>query len=164
MIAELKNPLTGKYYELKNLVLGERFPWYASNNGLDSFNYYSHVFLERPDHIPVVKRYPVVSSPYIDLLDDVLEEIFLHNSISPSCIYRMNANATDPGYKQSTWHKDHEFPHHNLLIYLTDAGGITKVEDKQYDPKEDDIITFQGEHCHMLPKEKRRVVLVVTYA
>ena len=166
MINKLKTPFTGKYYELKKLVLSDTFPWYYSSNGIDDFSFYSHVFLERPDHVPVGKRYPRVSSQYIDLFDEVLEEIFNFNNIPVNCIYRMNANAVEPPFWGTTskWHIDHEFPHTNMLIYLTDAGGITRVEDEEHDPIEDDIIIFQGKHCHVLPDDKRRVVLVVTYA
>ena len=73
-------------------------------------------------------------------------------------------------------HVDHKFPHTNMLIYLTDAGGKTIVEDISkreestfslslaHDPKEDDVVTFGGQyHCHELPKEKPRLVIVTTY-
>ena len=58
---------------------------------------------------------------------------------------------------------------YNFLMYFTDAGGETFVQDGQYsfesyDPQEDDCVIFDGTHYHETPKEKRRVVLVVTYA
>ena len=37
------------------------------------------------------------------------------------------------------------------------------VEGEEFAPEEDDVIIFQGEHWHELPKQKRRVVLVMTY-
>ena len=67
-------------------------------------------------------------------------------------------------------HIDHSFPHKNLIIYLNDpAGGDTVLVDKDYKeidrhhPKEDDIISFEGIHYQKMPKEGRRIVLVVTY-
>ena len=64
----------------------------------------------------------------------------------------------------------HSFPHKNLIIYLNDpAGGDTVLVDKDYKeidrhhPKEDDIISFEGIHYQKMPKEDRRIVLVVTY-
>ena len=50
-----------------------------------------------------------------------------------------------------------------MLIYLTDAGGSTFVEGEEFAPEEDDVIIFEGMHWHKLPKEERRVVLVMTY-
>jgi hypothetical protein len=161
MLKRLNNPTTGRYNDLKNLVLGNEFPWYMESNPRDSFNFYSHVFLERPE----AKLYPRVTSPHIDLFTEVLEEIFDYNNVSVNCILRMNANAIEPQKleQQTVWHNDHEFFHTNILIYLTDAGGDTLVETDEHSPLEDDIIIFRGSHCHKLPTRKRRVVLVATY-
>ena len=165
MLKTLNNPHTGKYNELKNLVLGNEFPWYMASNPRDSFNFYSHVFLERPDINPEAKRYPRVTSQYIDLFSEVLEEIFDYNNLNVNCILRMNANAIEPQKldQQTAWHNDHEFFHTNILIYLTDAGGDTLVETEDHSPTEDDVVIFRGSHCHRLPTKKRRVVLVATY-
>ena len=75
-------------------------------------------------------------------------------------------NAVAPSDKRniiSVPHEDHEYPHKNMLIYLTDAGGSTFVEGEEFAPEEDDVIIFEGIHWHELPKQKRRVVLVMTY-
>ena len=56
-----------------------------------------------------------------------------------------------------------DFPHKNMLIYLTDAGGSTFVEGEEFAPEEDDVIMFEGLHWHKLPRKERRVVLVMTY-
>ena len=80
---------------------------------------------------------------------------------------RCSLNATHPHPEQTSLktslHNDHNFPHKNMLVYLTDAGGSTFVEGEEFAPEEDDVIIFQGEHWHELPKQKRRVVLVMTY-
>ena len=98
---------------------------------------------------------------------DILEA----NRIRLNMIFRMHLNAVSPQSKILTGlpHTDHEYPHYNLLMYFTDAGGETFVQDGQYsfesyDPQEDDCVIFDGTHYHETPKEKRRVVLVVTYA
>ena len=78
----------------------------------------------------------------------------------------MNVNLTYPipGVKQSPPHVDHPFPHKNMLIYLTDAGGKTVIGNDSHNPREDDIIIFGGEeHFHYYPQQKNRIVLVVTY-
>ena len=82
---------------------------------------------------------------------------------------RCNVNAVEPPYDHQYMdaitqpHMDHEFPHKNMLIYLTDAGGSTIVEGEEFAPEEDDVIIFEGMHWHKLPKKERRVVLVMTY-
>ena len=49
MLRELVNPKTPDYFTLKSRVLGELFPWMCSKNGHDSFYFYGHTFLERPE-------------------------------------------------------------------------------------------------------------------
>ena len=56
----------------------------------------------------------------------------------------------------------HHFPHKNILLYLTDTGGKTFVEEEYHDPKEDDVIIFSGNHWAELPKTGRRIVIVNT--
>ncbi len=158
----LRNPFSPEYAELKSLVLGSDFAWFYDKNEKDNFHFYSHVFLDRPEF----KKYSIPKSPYLDLFSTVLEQIFDYNNLSVSLVYRMNANAVDPqpNAPQSTIsHVDHEFPHENLLIYLTDAGGPTVADSKAREPMEDDIVIFKGYHHHHLPKTQRRVVLVATY-
>ena len=161
VMKQLKNPLTDEYYQLKNLVLGKEFPWFHETNPRDSFYFYSHVFLERPTERSL---FPAVRSEYVDLFHTVIQQIFKHNNIPIDIIYRMNANAVDAGKGCTTAHTDHDFPHQNLIIYLTDAGGETIVKgSRPKPPLEDDIATFSGIHCHMMPKKKRRVVLIAPY-
>jgi hypothetical protein len=83
---------------------------------------------------------------------------------------RASANCVHPQQSvQSTIpHYDHQFPHTNLIIYLTDAGGETIVFDKEnnkefYSPSEDDIVIFKGLHCMNTPKTKPRMILIATY-
>ena len=80
-----------------------------------------------------------------------------------------NAVSPQPEVKTGYPHTDHEYPHYNLLLYFTDAGGDTfrmerDYKYENYTPKEDDCIIFDGVHFHETPKEKRRVVFVCTYA
>jgi len=85
-------------------------------------------------------------------------------------VYRINANAVHPVESNilTVPHNDHEFPHKNMLIYLTNTGGDTIVFDEggkkhHFTPVEDDIVVFEGLHCMVPPKSGRRVVLVATY-
>ena len=95
------------------------------------------------------------------------------NNINADCIYRMNFNLTynQQSEETSPWHVDHDFDNKVLLVYLTKfSGGQTAVDagNKIYlsEPKEDKIITFDGnyKHCAYQPKKnERRVVLNCTY-
>ena len=66
------------------------------------------------------------------------------------------------GIQLSEPHLDHNFPHYNLLVYLTNSGGETFVENEVYSPKEDDVIIFTGKHYMKRPSDDRRVVLIAT--
>ena len=166
--------MTDNYFELKSLVLGQDFPWFHVSHALvgrysqgqtnvNNFSFFSHVFLDRPEF----KKYSVPKSPHIELFSHVLEQIFECNNLSASLVYRMNANAVDPqplAPSHTISHVDHDFPHMNMLIYLTDAGGETVANVAEYhEPIEDDIVIFSGYHYHKLPETHRRVVLVATY-
>ena len=164
MLKELVNPKTEEYLKLKSSVLGEMFPWFRTKNKLDSFYFYSHTFLDRPEFA----GFPKPLSNDVDLFLDVFAQIARANKeMEVNYLLRMNANGVEPlpdNPEISAVHEDHTFPHKNVLIYLTDAGGETFVGDDVFHPKEDSIILFEGPHCHAMPKNDRRVVLVVTYA
>jgi len=76
----------------------------------------------------------------------------------------MNANCvhSDSVYQYSLPHIDHRFPHKNIIVYLTNSGGNTIIEEVPYEPKEDDVLIFEGEHYIEKPKASRRIVLVST--
>ena len=167
---QLKNPKTEKYNKFKTFVLSQNFPWFYYESSVigKPQPFFSHGFLIRPnDHLHTGgKKYPISNSVHVDHMEEVFQEIADFNNIGVNCIYRMNANVTEPlkNVERSSSHVDHYFHHENMLIYLTDAGGKTVVGNDSHNPREDDIIIFGGEpHFHYYPREKRRVVLVATY-
>ena len=186
-IVKLKNPKTVDYLKLKNHILDHTFEWtYIENtihlkqdedaifppsiskDGLRIINnsMYTHIFLRRPDKNIL---YPKVESEYMGYLNDVYGDIFNFNidyMKNFNLMIRCSANAVEPSQENNVItmpHVDHPWQHVNMLIYLTDAGGSTFVEGEEFAPEEDDVIIFQGQHWHELPKQKRRVVLVMTY-
>ncbi len=163
MIELLENPCTPEYRDFKSLVLSDDFPWFYEKNPKDNFSFYSHVLIERPHDD---RRYPISTSQFTDLANDVFNDIINYNNLQVDCIYRMNINAVHPWFYNpdtTATHLDHDFPHKNFLLYLTDAGGDTICEGQCHEPIEDDAIIFEGEHCHRFPLRDRRVVLVATY-
>ena len=170
----LKNPKTDTYNVFKDIVLSTEFPWFRwsrtieeegeLDKGHEDFPFLSHKFLTRPlDYC----LYSKVNSQYIDEMERVFKEIAFANNIDPQVIYRMNANAVHPTENNlpSPVHVDHNFPHNNMIIYLTDTqGGSTMVEGKEYMSQEDDVLIFDGKpHCARPPRKDVRIVLVITF-
>lgn len=177
---KLNNPLSQTYFELKRFILSADFPWYwnpkATPEDVDTGEYqdvpfYSHVFLARPRwKSSVDKLYPQQQSVLLDTFYPLLDEIVEHNSLNVNSFMRINANCVHPQLdpRITIPHNDHQFDHHNLIIYFTDSGGETILFDdndqkQYYNPKEDDIVTFTGLHCMNPPKTQRRVIIVATY-
>ncbi len=194
-ITQLKNPKTDQYNQLKNYIFSNNFPWFYNQtnliddhikdktspyilikNGKQYHNvpYFTHAVLVRPFEN---KKYSTVNSNNISQFSKVLNEIFNYNDIELNCLFRVNVNLVTPKNEVRIIppHCDHPWPHKNMIIYLTDAGGKTFVETghntdfyEYYDPKEDDIATFSGypeKHCaeYGVSEEKNRVIIVATY-
>ena len=158
MIEQLVNPKTENYNNLKNIIFHSDFVWhYAdSNTGMP---YYSHVFLQRPDN-----SYSQIRSEHLNRVAFVVDEILKHNNIKYQFFLRSNANCvhSDKGVQLSEPHVDHDFPHINIIVYLTNTGGKTYCEDEFHDPKEDAVILMTGKHWMERPKTGRRIILVNT--
>ena len=177
MFTRLKTPDTGDYTGLKELILGPHFGWshnakatpYMENTrSYQDLSFYSHAFLHGPS--PRHGLYSKANSEYLPNVETVIGQIFELNNVKMNVVYRINANAVHPveGNVLTVPHTDHEFPHKNMLIYLTNTGGDTIVFDDagkkhHFTPVEDDIVTFEGLHCMVPPRQGRRVVIVVTY-
>lgn len=179
MINVLENPKTDLYLQVKSKLLSTDFPWFWNYNSINKEDYekggaildsgynnpyYSHTFLERPEITSSRVCFPV--SEASERVSECIAEILDHNKIQVNVFLRICANSVHPTKKvvDTVSHVDHNFEHNNVIIYLTDAGGATIVENQTHDPKEDDVITFGGKFHHFqTPKKERRVVLVATF-
>jgi len=168
MITKLKNPKSRFYEEIKSIILSSDFSWRyfsSTTHGLDSISFFSHDFLQRPEDLN--NKYPRPNSNYCDFVCQVLLEILEYNQITINTFFRINANLVEPKkqIENTCEHVDHSFNHSNILVYLTGSGGKTIVGDSEYDPKEDDVIMFDGhiKHYHQTPIDERRVVIVSTF-
>ena len=161
LIRQLTNQKTDNYRDLKNIILSQNFPWFYADS-LTGMDYFSHIFLERPESGEV--PYQQVVSEHLNRVSFVVDEILKHNNIEYKFFIRSNANCVTPDndVQLSEPHVDHDFPHINVLIYLTNSGGKTYCEDEFHDPKEDDVILMTGEHWGERPKVGRRIILVNT--
>ena len=177
LIKRLKNPRTDLYKDIKRTIFSIHFPWFNVGKILETYSeedtkkyalpsMWSHAVLVRPHSKR--SKYPTVNSTYMAGIEKMLDEIFEYNNINVKCIYRINVNLVEPqkGKQLTPPHSDHPWPHNNLIIYLSDAGGETICEGESFNPREDDIIIFSGypqKHCYKLPKEDKRIIIVVTY-
>tara|TARA_B100001094_G_C17729819_1_gene576037 strand:+ start:43 stop:555 length:513 start_codon:yes stop_codon:yes gene_type:complete len=168
MIQVLENPLTDNYKKFKDLSLsGEIFWNYLKGSTFSKFAghidmpFYSHMLLGRPE----VFGYSKKTSPHFELAKDVILEILDHNNLDKiKFLLRACLNCVHPTFeiKKSQPHEDHTFPHKNFIAYFTDSGGKTFVENEHHDPKEDDVLLFDGIHYMETPKDDRRIVLIAT--
>ena len=171
--------MRNNYIKLKNIVLGQDIPWFFIQNAItlggkydngqndvNNFPFFSHVFLDRPGDS---KAFANPVSSLLPLAEQVFIEICEERNIEWQVLYRVNANMTFPSVTGNTnptpLHRDHDFPHTNMIVYLTDCnGGPTLVYGQDdYYGKEDDVYIFEGLHQHKLPTSDRRVVLVYTF-
>jgi hypothetical protein len=188
-LEELQNPKTPNYLELKARVLSREFPWFYFGDstcgpeapGHINLPIYSHTLIQRPNFVPGGCAYPkVASSDYVDLTDLVIREIMEFNNLELNCLFRLNFNCIHRiDSRDSIPHYDHSFPHKNILIYLNNSEGETKVYEEEVPfsfirkegapvltslPREDVVISFQGLHSAGQPAVgKRRIALVATY-
>ncbi len=166
-IKKLKNPKSDHYRRFKGAILEEDFPWYynASNSTTPSF--FSHKFITRPEE-GGWEKFPVKSSDNVEHAHWLVTQILDHNDIEVKCLLRMNLNLVYPyhGRQETPVHVDHEYPHKNLIIYFTSAGGKIIMPDikESFDPREDDVIMFESTpHYIELPRKEFRIALVTTY-
>ena len=134
MFTRLETPDTGDYAGLKELILGPHFGWshnakatpYMENTrSYQDLSFYSHAFLHGPS--PRHGLYSKANSEYLPNVETVIGQIFELNNVKMNVVYRINANAVHPveGNTLTVPHTDHQFPHKNMLIYLTNVGGDT---------------------------------------
>lgn len=169
MIYKLKNPKTENYLRFKNFILSNNLPLYYQKNtgnaitGLDT-PVFTHGFLHRASDKELKFSH---FSNYCQTAASTILEILSFNQIDIHLFYRIAANLVmpKPSKIRTCWHTDHDHPHTNMLVYLTNSGGKTFVGSEEHLPEEDDVVIFDGmiEHCHETPENDRRVVLVSTF-
>lgn len=175
MIKQLINPKTGEYRAFKEHVMSNRFTWHWIGSTSpavpheDDYPFFGHCFLQRPMNSKVDPYlYPTQTCELLPNVNYLIGQILAVNDIEINCLLRVNVNMTLPQYgpntlKHTPTHVDHPFPHKNMLIYLNESDGATVAGLDSFDPVEDAIILFEGEHHHYLPTKGRRLVMIVTY-
>ena len=167
---KLRNPKTEKYLELKKFVCGENFPWFINECVVEQTPYqnrpnwsYCHPIMSRPEMNHYAFSETLRAKEFVEAVSEILD----FNGYNNYFLLRIATNSTHPvPEKERTvgwFHSDHDWEHHNLIVYLTPTDGATYVQDKPFYPEVDDVLTFQGTHAQQYPTQGRRVVLVATY-
>ena len=163
-IQVIANPHTQTYRRFKSDVMSSAFPWnYHHGDGASPAHYY-HTILARPGFEESLM--PTQQSDWLNIANKVLLEIFMANDIKVKSVLRIVVNCTHETDGHTTpLHMDHNFETNNIVVYLNQFDcGATNVEGDSHNPKEDDIIIFDGFHSIEQPcNGTRRVVLVATY-
>ena len=163
-IQVIANPHTQTYRRFKSDVMSSAFPWnYHHGDGASPAHYY-HTILARPGFEESLM--PTQQSDWLNIANKVLLEIFMANNIKVKSVLRIVVNCTHETDGHTTpLHMDHNFETNNIVVYLNQFDcGATNVEGDSHNPKEDDIIIFDGFHSIEQPcNGTRRVVLVATY-
>ena len=170
MLKQLNNPRTTNYFKAKTLILSNLFNWSYYPSTIEDYPgkdipFYVHSFLDRPNPSKNL-FHSEIKDQNLYPISVLLEEIMAANNIQINVLHRLAANAVHPlpTVVKTPKHRDHPWPHLNLLVYLTGAGGATVCEEDVHEPKENDIIIFEGDHYHYTPELDRRVVIVATFA
>tara|TARA_Y100000401_G_C8239721_1_gene182401 strand:- start:137 stop:565 length:429 start_codon:yes stop_codon:yes gene_type:complete len=139
-------------------VHADAFTWNYQDSAT-GMPFYIHNVLARPEG-----TYSQPLSEHTKFCLFVVHEILQHNNIPYKFFLRSAINCIHPDndHQLSQPHVDHHFPHFNILIYFTNAGGKTYCEEEFHDPKEDDVIILEGEHWMERPKVGRRIISVST--
>ena len=181
---------------IEQVVMGVKFPWFWQaaqdfntaffhnqhlpewfNKDLDHYNsaFFGHTLMRRSrdggeSHLT---RSADDFSVYYEFFIELFHRWMRDNGIGYTRIFRANLNLNWHNTGRHTEpHVDHEWPHHNFIMYLNDCdAGETVLWPDDFSasylipPKSYTALAFKQQwHAHRYPAaEQRRIVFVVTY-
>jgi len=151
---------------VKEYILGNQFPFYwvpcQTIDPPDHKGFFLHNLIQR-DTLNIVSREAVF---FINIAQRFIEK----HKLSCKRFFRAALNLTYPIPGHSVPHKDHSFPHFQIIMYLNNTTASTVLlkkgkKFKEFMPKQFKIICFPGHYTHYqnYPKRGRRVVGVFTF-
>ncbi len=179
----LRNPESINYQNFKKWATGSDCLWSYISTGTSNYEdpteiegeqknlpFYTRTILKRPENEFRYPRLEHADTNETHGVIEVLNEILDFNNIKMSSYLRISLNCVHPEKKiyNTLPHIDHQYPHGNIIVYLTNAGGKTFVKNEEtskyeeHDPVENDIILFSGKHFMQNPSDNRRIILVAT--
>jgi hypothetical protein len=160
---------------INEVVLNNNFPFYFSNTftGGNNSNYtfLVHVVQKRLETVSLNEAInsPDFYLPTLDILDNFLKSVNEKYKFFLRIAYNLTFNNGDG---KSQIHKDHNYPHKQIIIYLNDTDPESKtcmVDEnnkivKEIIPKKFEGVCFGDvKHFQYFPKKGFRTVLVATY-
>ena len=171
IIKEKKNFLSKESISfIQNTVLSNGFPFYFVKSSVLEKEDKSmcHIVLKRPQHRKIDELY---NSPFYKETLQILHEFFKASGIKYSLFTRICYNLSyNNNFDKCGKHKDHEFPHKQIIIYLDflDKGSSTVIvsngKEKIIKPEKFKGVCFENfDHYFIYPKFGHRLVLVATF-
>jgi len=173
-IIESKNFLSIKNKKfIDDILHSKEIPFYFYDNtgtGVKSDFVFSHVLINRYEDREN-NNVPFYNSKLAEDAIEILNNFCEKNNIKYSEILRAAINFNVVNNKEKCgWHKDHDFEHKQLIIYLNDAdpnsATLLKINNKiiKIKPEKYKGVCFNNvKHALFFPKKGYRVVLIVTF-
>tara|TARA_B100001063_G_C16502383_1_gene422707 strand:+ start:50 stop:583 length:534 start_codon:yes stop_codon:yes gene_type:complete len=170
-----KNFLTQEQKDFINdNILSTYFPYYLNSSSVsgDNNKFASHIILRRPEDR---KDGETFASDYWEPVVDIFKTFINKHNIDYKEMLRCSVNLTfKTNSVTSPIHRDHEYDHKNLLVYITDCvdkdAKTVLLDDNEEKITHESIpekykgLCFDGvPHYHYYPKKDIRVVLVYTF-
>ena len=173
-IIEDEDFLTDEQKEIiKEETLGVNFPWYWNTDQVkgDGVGYFAHHLVVRPE--TAINKIPIKNSVSFDFFKSILDTWCKKHNIEYEQILRMSINCVFPHKKaKCNIHTDHDFPHTQLIVYLTDSPtsrtvllGKGREVLKEIEPVQFKGLSFpKMEHyCKFPTEDGRRIIVVYTF-
>jgi uncharacterized membrane protein len=160
---------------IENVLLKRTFPYYISysfeNETVQKNEFLSHEVLARIEEAGIKNAInsPEVYDQTVDILNNFCSSINENYEFFTRISYNLTFNN---GKQRSHIHKDHNYPHKQIIIYLNDADKNSKtcILDekekviKEIEPKKYTGVCFDDlKHYQIFPKSGFRLVLVATF-
>lgn len=169
MIIEDKNILTEEEKVFFDTgVLGEDFPFFIQKEQVenDFRPYLSHAVLVRPE----VRTKEGFNSTTGHIFESILKRFCKKHNIEMNEFLRCSVNICFyNSQNKSLIHRDHEFEHKQIILYLNDIDGDTVIinDDKtetNVKPEKFKAVCFDGvPHYMYYPKQGYRAIVVFTF-
>ena len=161
---------------IEKTVLSSSFPYFYNAHTIhdppDNNAYMGHDILRRPEERAPGENF---NSTYGEQFLKILKDFSDAADIKINDVFRMSVNITFAGLtKNCPTHTDHQYPHHQLIVYLnacdSESSTVVLSEDKSkivnsIQPKKYRGFCFSSApHYMVFPRRGSRVVAVFTFA
>jgi hypothetical protein len=160
---------------IDNIFVSRQMPFYYQPDSVkgDTISFFANIIKDRPEYSQ--SGVEINSFEYYSLFKDILITFCTKNKINFKEILRIAVNITyNNGVEKCPVHKDHDYPHNQLLLYLNeplDKLSRTVILDdneqtilKEITPERFKGVCFENKpHYHHYPKIGERIVAVYTF-